>query len=463
MNADSGDTGMNCKKCGAENDESSKFCSKCGNPIVLGMAIVSEKSSAHKRHSLLYILAVAAIVGIGVLIKYLPSTQKDSNLSSQGTELTNEALKLVTKFNDTEFKYPSRLPRSFDSSFSEGLLLVSMSNRPEGNGEVKKGFIGKDGNWVILPKYFHASAFSEGLAATKLDMNGKSGFIDKTGNWVIQPKFDASFSFSDSVARVMWNGKYGFIDKSGNDWVIPPQFILADDFSDGLALVLGDDGYGFIDKKGSWVFKVDKENIKPEKFVDGLLKAMKVENYSVSNDMSNNTPRGKYGFIDKTGKWVIQPKFGELGDFNDGLARASLIQNGKVGFIDKTGNWVIEPKYSIASDFSEGLATAILNLGDSLGFIDKTGNWVVQPKFESTPSYKFSEGLVLLRIFNPVDKSDSVGFSDKAGNLVIQPKCYSAESFQNGLALVDIGDPAHPKMGFIDKTGNWVLREQDIK
>jgi len=34
----------------------------------------------------------------------------------------------------------------------------------------------------------------------------------------------------------------------------------------------------------------------------------------------------------------------------------SIEQNGKWGFIDKTGKIVIEPKFDIAWDFSEGLA-----------------------------------------------------------------------------------------------------------
>jgi len=53
-------------------------------------------------------------------------------------------------------------------------------------------------------------------------------------------------------------------------------------------------------------------------------------------------------------------------------------QNGKWGFIDKTGKIVIEPKFdNIARDFSEGLA--LFNLGSKYGYIDKTGKYVWEP------------------------------------------------------------------------------------
>ncbi|MGI7157691.1 WG repeat-containing protein, partial [Campylobacter coli] len=52
---------------------------------------------------------------------------------------------------------------------------------------------------------------------------------------------------------------------------------------------------------------------------------------------------GKWGFIDKSGKFVIEPKFDSIWDFSEGLAKVGL--NGKYGLIDKSGKIVIEPKF----------------------------------------------------------------------------------------------------------------------
>ena len=64
---------------------------------------------------------------------------------------------------------------------------------------------------------------------------------------------------------------------------------------------------------------------------------------------------GKWGFIDQAGDWVIQPQFGRVGPFFEGLARASTGDD-QWGFIDQAGNWVIQPKFYWVWTFSEGLA-----------------------------------------------------------------------------------------------------------
>ncbi|EAI5197373.1 WG repeat-containing protein, partial [Campylobacter coli] len=63
--------------------------------------------------------------------------------------------------------------------------------------------------------------FSEGLAAVGL--NGKWGFIDKNGEFAIKPKFDDIWDFREGLASVGLNGKIGLIDKSGK-FVIEPKF-----------------------------------------------------------------------------------------------------------------------------------------------------------------------------------------------------------------------------------------------
>ena len=47
---------------------------------------------------------------------------------------------------------------------------------------------------------------------------------------------------------------------------------------------------------------------------------------------------GKVGYIDKTGKMVINPQWDNGWEFSEGLAQVQL--DGKWGFIDKTGKIV---------------------------------------------------------------------------------------------------------------------------
>ena len=66
--------------------------------------------------------------------------------------------------------------------------------------------------------------------------------------------------------------------------------------------------------------------------------------------------------------------------FREGLA-AVFVDTGafdwRGGFIDKTGKMVIKPRFTVAGPFSEGLAA--FSLGNGEGFIDKTGKVVISP------------------------------------------------------------------------------------
>lgn len=71
----------------------------------------------------------------------------------------------------------------------------------------------------------------------------------------------------------------------------------------------------------------------------------------------------KFGFIDKSGKFVIPPKFPcpnseWTSKFTNGLALATAEKNSCItyGYINVEGEFVIQPKYSRISEFSEGFA-----------------------------------------------------------------------------------------------------------
>lgn len=62
----------------------------------------------------------------------------------------------------------------------------------------------------------------------------------------------------------------------------------------------------------------------------------------------------------------------------EGLAVVKL--NDRYGFVDKTGKEVISPKYDSVGYFSEGLVTVLLK--GNLGFVDKTGKEYWDMKLE---------------------------------------------------------------------------------
>ncbi len=77
---------------------------------------------------------------------------------------------------------------------------------------------------------------------------------------------------------------------------------------------------------------------------------------SYSNGILTLEKDGKYGLMDYTGKWVVQPTLDGAGPFVEGVA--AIKQRGLWGMVDTTGNLVIPPRYSYISNISSSLVAA---------------------------------------------------------------------------------------------------------
>lgn len=154
----------------------------------------------------------------------------------------------------------------------------------------------------------------------------------------------------------------------------------------------------------------------------------------------------KWGYIDKSGKWVIEPKYKEAYPFSEGLAK--VCSDGLYGFIDRSGAWVIKPKFKEVDSFSDGMAK--VKVDDKYGYIDKHGTMVIEPKYDKAES--FSEGLALV-----MENDVHWGFIDKTGEFVINPDLQGGYSFSDGLALVRKDHDEKTEIGFIDHSGAWVI------
>ena len=61
----------------------------------------------------------------------------------------------------------------------------------------------------------------------------------------------------------------------------------------------------------------------------------------------------EWGFINKSGEYVIEPQFDGVESFSDGMAL--IYDDGEYGYINKKGEIVIRAKYEDASDFSSAV------------------------------------------------------------------------------------------------------------
>jgi hypothetical protein len=161
---------------------------------------------------------------------------------------------------------------------------------------------------------------------------GKEGYIDQTGRLVIRPTFDDAFDFSDGLASVRRGDDVGYIDMTGS-FAFKPRFIIAGPFSEGMARVVPEKGApGYIDRSGQFVLQdLPFGDVSLGDFSEGLA-SVKVG--------------PKVGFIDKTGKMVIEPRFDEVKQFIEGRARVKI--DGAYGFIDRSGELVIPARFADA-------------------------------------------------------------------------------------------------------------------
>ena len=115
---------------------------------------------------------------------------------------------------------------------------------------------------------------------------------------------------------------------------------------------------------------------------------------------------------------MTDKNFSYLSGFSEGLSAARVTWEGKFGFINKKGDFVIEPKFNWAKSFSEGLAGAE-GESDGYGFIDKSGNWVIEPQF-AWVDY-FQEGFALVAANGNRDSREKTGYIDRNGNYIWKP------------------------------------------
>jgi len=344
------------------------------------------------------------------------------------------------------------IPPQFDaaSRFSEGLAAVRIGDDPV---KGKWGYIDQIGRFAIKPRFSKADDFSNGLAlVSTIEDIVPNIFINKLGDVVIAPnqfKKDSSTSahvyfpsdFAEGLAVItdQEKGKSGYIDTEGKI-AIAPQFDVAFDFHEGLAEVKvfptngrESNGRELIDKSGRVV--VGPIKLCPELFTGPFYFS---EGYAAAQSECFRN----WGFLDKSGRFVIEPRFGSVGIFSEDLAIVGFEIPGA------------PPPSDLASESTKAFFRAIAKFGNGsidypgmkYGYIHKSGVLVVPARFEGGGI--FSEGLAAVQL------KGKCGYIDKAGHLVIPAIFDVAHPFSGGLAEVAIGE----QWGYIDKSGTYVWK-----
>ena len=211
----------------------------------------------------------------------------------------------------------------------------------------------------------------------------------------------------------------------------------------------------------------------------------------------------RYGFINKTGQFVIPPKFKSAGCFKGALA--PVITDGGHAYIDKSGTFVTKPGEYVTfhsgncSDTWPNYVEGLHPIFKRVQIPSAKGN-ISQPEIRSDYSYvnttgkilislapgaygeDFSDGMARFTVYaktspeeieeakrrNGEDARERSGYIDTTGKVAIPAQFNIAEDFRWGIAKVGIKylelNPFKPNQkkaviyyGFIDKQGRYLL------
>ena len=293
--------------------------------------------------------------------------------------------------------------------------------------------------------------FSHGLVPYRVGMLW--GFMDQNGQAAIAPAYQMVWSFaSNGLAAVCTGEKWGFINTKG-EMVIQPQYDLTVGFcEDGFAIVrLNDECCAVINEKNEVIASAYHINAGTGGFGSvGLLPG--AERTIQKNEDGTEEYVRRWGYLDRKGRWAIQPQFDYANAFSDtGFARVEI--DGKYGYIDKKGTLVIPAEYEIATDFTEDGRAVVGVRNDSgdlkYGYIDEEGTMVIAPIYDD--AYPFaSNGRAMVKM------GVRYGYINETGYLVIQPQYAEAHDYgENGIAYV-LPYVENAPWCYIDAEGNEV-------
>lgn len=287
--------------------------------------------------------------------------------------------------------------------------------------------------------------------------------------------------FDGYLYPIRENGLYGFIDSVGNK-IIEPEFLWVSTFHNGLAMAVVDTIYHVV--PDSMAYEVGER--------DSIINVYRMY--------------AKYGYIDKSGDFVIEPRFisyvnmNEIGDVTNDMDDCSnaLYRNSfrnkramfydtttwKNGYIDTKGDIVIKPKYYYSEPFSQGKAVVRDNVGERLylkewcvtasklrcAYIDTIGNAITDFKFEKLSTFNGRCGIGSYKEVFKTSSDDNGSFSehnyiiDKEGNLGkdlgFWDEFYGFSrdgiSVTRQVMRLQVYDGMQESYSFIDEKGNYL-------
>ncbi|MEM0992111.1 MAG: WG repeat-containing protein [Bacteroidota bacterium] len=216
------------------------------------------------------------------------------------------------------------------SDFEKGFAKVK--------GMRQYGLIAPNGTLFVPDEYEQIYLPSNGKIRAK--SGGKFGYLDLEGAAILPFKYEAATDFVNGVAAVKENGSYQLIDADGATISDPFDRIWYGE--EGLWLMNKNDLFGALSSEGEVVIEPIYEQLLP--FGSG-------RTFFQQNKL--------WGMMDTAGNVLTAAEFGLAWSFDEDLARVAFYEG--TGYLNPEGQLAIRPRYREVRDFENGLARVQVN------------------------------------------------------------------------------------------------------
>lgn len=258
----------------------------------------------------------------------------------------------------------------------------------------KWGYVDTQGEKRVASKYTKVGAFSGELSPV-VDSDGNAYFIDPNGNKkfvVLNVENVTELGLIENGIYSLFNGTtWGFYDQEYKHLFGEYQAVSA--IGNGVAAVKKDGKWSLVNREGKDLTGQTYHDV----VMDEKLVVFRNDRLFVSDGSG-------YQMIDSTGKVIGDTKYQAVHIFND-TTYAAVMLNGKWGFIDSSGKMVIDPQYEDARSFANGYAA--VRKDGKWGFINTEGKMIIEPQFENAKDFNDhgcvfvirNDGWELLRLY----------------------------------------------------------------
>ncbi|WP_291782837.1 WG repeat-containing protein [Cecembia sp.] len=287
------------------------------------------------------------------------------------------------------------------------------------------GMINREGNYVLKPVIDHIVHLEDDYFYA-FDGNQYMLIKGREGKADISYSSYHKITLEDGVMLEFIHGKLRRVMK--NDGILLDQVGMEKVSGVGYKhfnVRMRDERLGLLGPKGWEVPPVDSiEKILPGN--EGLFPALK---------------DGKYGFIDKSGNWIIPAQFDGVKKFTEGLA--AFQENGQWGVIDRQGQIISRAIFNHVADFKRGFA--VVKIGNKQNILDRNGQLLLEEGYErislGADNYFISE------------ENEKFGLIAPDGKEIVPPKFEELRREDLNRVLVRVGD----KFGIMDENGDYLL------